>query len=527
MVENTSPDDTTEPTVDRRQFLRATGAVSGAAAVSGLASATPGRSPGPKENEVLVGVSKSVADPEARVAESVPKEGTVVHSNETLNYVAVRFPAEAETARDRFRETVTDDRPIKYAERNATYETAATVNDPKEPDQYYLDLIDARAAWDTTFGSSDVTIAVLDTGVEYTHPELDENFRSNPGYDFVDNDPDPAPESCGENHGTKIAGTVAAETDNGSSIAGITQSTLIAGRVLGDGGTGSLSDIADGIQWAADQGAEIINLSFGGGDYTDTMKNAVSYAQDAGSLLVAAAGNAGNTSVAYPAAYSECVAVSAVDSSGNLASFSNTGSAVEVAAPGVDFVTLKRSCASDSYERLSGTSFSAAVVSGVAGLARSEWSLTNAELRSHLKDTAVDTSLSDEEEGAGIVTAQNAVETQPSTGGGGGGGSTTDSVTDSLSGYSDSDCWTRAWSYSSPSKVELVLDGPSDADFDLFANDGLAECPAYGDADYSSYTTGSQESITIDNPDTSTELYVTVDSYDGSGDYTLTITEYE
>jgi serine protease len=517
----------------RRGFLKTTGAAAGAAAASGMVSATPGREPGPKKDEVLVGVTQTVDDIEGRVAKSVPGNAEVVHSNKDLSYVAVKFPSKAaDKAQANFIEAVTKDEKVKYAEVNETFETQATVNDPQEPDQSSLDLIDARNAWDTTFGSSNVTVAVVDTGTQYTHPDLDGNFGSDPGEDFVDNDADPAPDvPSDEYHGTHVSGIVAAETDNSEGVAGVSQSRLLSGRSLDESGSGSLSDIADAVKWAADQGADIINMSLGGGGYTDTMKNAVSYAQDNGSLIIAAAGNAGNNSVGYPSAYSECVSVSAVDANGNLASFSNTGDKVEVAAPGVDYLSTTTQTRG-GYERLSGTSMACPCASGVAALIIDQWGTNNADTRAHLKNTAVDTSLSDTEEGSGIVNAQNAVETDPAnTGGGGGGGgggdSTTVSVSDSLSDSYDSDCWTYAFEYSSPSKVELTLSGPSGADFDLFANDGLAECPSYGDADYSSYTTDSQESITIDNVDTSTDLYTVVDSYSGSGSYTLEITEYK
>lgn len=511
--------------LERRGFLQLTGAAAGAVAASGVTAATPGREAGPKENEVLVGVSAG-KDLEGTVEPEVPQVAEIVHKNETLRYVAVSFPENAaEQAREQFKQAVTRRQGVKYAEDNATYTTQLAVNDPREPDQPSLDLIDARNAWDTTLGDGSVTVSIVDTGVQYDHPDLSANFGSDKGRDFVDNDQDPYPDSLSnEYHGTHVAGIAGAQTDNGTGVAGVADTTLIAGRALDESGGGSLSDIADAIEWSANQGADIVNLSLGGGGYQQTMKDAVSYALDNGCLPIAAAGNSGSTSVGYPARYSEVVAVSAVDSDGNLASFTNTGSNVEVAAPGVDYLSTYPD---DTYERLSGTSMACPCAAGVAGLIISQWGTDASTTRQHLKDTAVDTSLSSDEEGEGIVNAQNAVETEPGSGGGGGGGGdcTTASVSDSLSDYTDSDCYYYGWEYSSTSQVTLTLDGPSDADFDLYVNTGDGTCPGPNDYDYRSITTDSQESITIDSPDTSTDLYVTVDSYSGSGSYTLTIEE--
>lgn len=519
-------DDSTQRS-DRRTFMKAAGVAGATATLGGITAATPGREPGPKEDEVLVGVSAGQGDIEQKVAQHVPGNAEVVHKNETLRYVAVKFPSEAaDNAQQNFIDAVTKKEGIKYAEVNETLETQYAPNDPQFGDQYAPQQVESDAAWDTTLGDSNVTIAVVDTGAQYDHPDLAGNYQSNPGYDFVDNDSDPYPDvPSDEYHGTHVSGCAAAVVDNGTGVAGQGNSSLINGRALDENGSGSTSDIADAVEWAADQGADIINMSLGGGGYTSTMKNAVSYADDQGSLSICAAGNDGTSSVSYPAAYSECVAISAVDSSENLASFSNYGSEIELAAPGVDVLSTTTETRG-SYERLSGTSMATPVTSGVAGLTLAQHDLTNAELRSHLKNTAKDIGLSSDKQGSGQVNAYNAVTTTPGDGGGGGGGdSVSETVSDYLDGYWDSDCWTWAWEFSDPSRIEVVLDGPSDADFDLYINEGYASCPSSSSYDYRSISTDSQESITIDNPDTSTDLYITVDSYSGSGSYDLTITE--
>jgi serine protease len=474
---------------------------------------------------VLVGVSATADDIERTVEQYVPGNAEVVHSNEKLRYVAVQFPSQApDHARENFIDAVTQRDHVKYAEPNATHEALYTPDDPRYGDQYAPQMVNCEGAWDTTLGDPNVTVSVVDQGVKYDHPDLDGNFGTDKGYDFVDDDDDPYPDVLSdEYHGTHVAGIAASETDNGTGVSGIGNSSLLSARALDESGSGSTSDIADAITWSADQGAEVINLSLGGGGYNDTMKNAVSYAYDNGSFIAAAAGNDGQNSVSYPAAYSECLAVSALDPDGTLASYSNYGSEIELAAPGTDVLST---WTDDGYNQISGTSMATPVVAGVAGLTLAQWDLTNADLRSHLKSTADDIGLSSEEQGSGRVDANDAVNTDPSGGGGGGGGdSTTSSVTDSLDGYWDSDCWSYPWEFSDPSQVVVDLDGPSDADFDLYVNDGRAECPTTSDYDYRSISTDSQESITIDNPDTSTDLHVLVDSYSGSGSYTLTITE--
>ncbi|WP_231185078.1 S8 family serine peptidase [Haladaptatus sp. DYF46] len=520
---------------DRRTFLKTTGAIGATAALSGVTVATPGRSPGPKEDEILVGVSAGYGDIEQAVTQSAPMDVNVVHKNEHLRYVAVKLSsAMPDSARQSFMDAIEQRDGIKYAEENATHESLLTPNDPKFGQQYAPQMVHSDDAWDTTLGSSDVTVAVIDTGAQYDHPDLAANYKSNPGRDFADDDSDPYPDAPqDEYHATHVSGIAAGVIDNGTGVAGQGNSSLINGRALDEDGSGSTSDIADAIRWAADQGADVINMSLGGGGYTSTMKNAVTYASNNGVFIAAAAGNNGSSSVSYPAGYSECLAVSAIDSNGNLASFSQYGSKVELCAPGVDILSTTTE-ARGSYEKLSGTSMATPVVAGVAGLTLSQWDLTNSELRSHLKNTAVDVGLSSNKQGSGRVDSYNAVTTQPGSGGGdggdggdGGSGSTSDSVSGSLSSYADYADYSWSWEYSNPSQIVVELDGPSGADFDLYLNTGATSAASPSNYDYSSTSTNSQETVTIDSPDTSTDLQIDVDSYSGSGSYTVTITEFQ
>ncbi|PSQ19709.1 peptidase S8 [Halobacteriales archaeon QS_9_67_17] len=513
----------------RRNVLRAT-AAAGAVAFVGTATGEQG---GTDRTELLVGVTAAADDHRAVVRERLRGGEEIVGANDPIRSVTVALPAEAdETAKEQFERRLRETDHVKYVEENTEHEAFYTPNDPKYGDQYADQDVNANDAWDTTLGDSSVTVAVVDQGIKYDHPDLDGNMDgsvSNYGRDFVDDDADPYPDVLSdEYHGTHVAGIAAGETDNGEGATGIGNSSILSGRALSESGSGSTSDIADAITWAADQGAEVINLSLGGGGYTDTMKNAVSYAYDNGSLIVAAAGNDGTNNVSYPAAYSECLAVSALDPDGTLASYSNYGSEIELCAPGTDVLST---WTDDGYRKISGTSMATPVVGGSAGLTLAQWSLSNTELRTHLKDTAVDIGLSSDKQGSGRVDPNNAVDTDPTSGGGGGGGtcgdkSTTASVTgEYLADYTDDDCWSYAWNYTDPCQVEVELDGPSDADFDLYVNTGSGTCPSTSSYDYRSISTDSQETITVDNPDDSADLYVLVDSYDGSGYYDLYITE--
>lgn len=512
----------------RRQFLTATGAV-GLAGLAGVSSAQPGRTGDTKGDELLIGLAATAEDLHATIDRLVPVEVDVTHTNETLHYAAVTFPSTSlDEAKALLQSLVVASNPIKYVEENALHEAFSTPNDPYFDDQYAPQEVNADDAWDTTQGDPSVTIGIVDTGAQYDHADLAGNYAPNPGYDFVDDDGNPAPDAPNdEYHGTHVSGIAGAVTDNGTGVAGISDSALINGRALDESGRGNTSDIADAIEWATDQGANVINLSLGGGGYTSTMKNAVSYADGNGVLVVAAAGNDGSQGVSYPAAYSECIAVSALDPDGSFSSYSQYGEKVELCAPGSNVLSTTTD-ARGSYEYLSGTSMATPVVAGVAGLTLAQWDLTNDELRAHLKDTAVDVGLSEQKQGSGRVDAANAVSTDPSGGSGDGGNeSTSTTYSDSLWLLNGSDCHTYAWSYSSPSQVVVELDGPSGADFDLYVNDGVAACPSSSDADYAATTPDSQEKVVIDAPDDSTDLYVTVDSYSGSGSYDLTITEYQ
>jgi thermitase len=270
---------------------------------------------------------------------------------------------------------------VEYAEPNYNFSATWTPNDTYyQGYQYGPQNTYTNSAWDYTRGSSGQEIAVLDTGVDYNHPDLD--GKTIRGYDFVDNDYYPMDLN---GHGTHVAGTAAAETNNGTGIAGMAPNTkILAVRVLDASGNGSLADIADGIRYAADTGAEVINLSLGCDCSTTTLKNAVDYAWNKGSVVIAAAGNDGVSTTFEPASYSNVIAVGAVDSRDRKASFSNYGSWVDVTAPGVD---IAATVPNNGYAYMSGTSMASPHVAGLAGLLASQ-GRSNVQIRAAIEQTA-------------------------------------------------------------------------------------------------------------------------------------------
>ena len=387
---------------DRRDFLKAT---FGFGLLGGTGTASGAEPSSGERTEVLVGVTAS-ASGRRTAKRALPSGARTVGENPSLGYVRAVLPKRSSRAEQvRVVERASAQAGIEYVEPNATYQSLSVPNDPRFGDQHAPAMVNAAEAWDTA-GDRDVTIAVVDQGIALNHPDLRTAIAANAGRDFVDDD-DPSPDSLTtEGHGTHVAGIAAAETDNDTGIAGISDARLLSVRALSEAGSGYTSDIADGIQWAADNGVDVINLSLGGGGYSETMHAAVEYATQKGALLVAAAGN-NDGSPKYPAAYGECIAVSALDPDGSLASYSSTGSAIELCAPGTNVLSTRPN---DGYGRSSGTSMAAPVVSGVAALVLSREDLSNEALRSRLADTAADIGLSSNEQGAGRVDAKTAID---------------------------------------------------------------------------------------------------------------------
>ncbi|MBI2627034.1 MAG: S8 family serine peptidase [Parcubacteria group bacterium] len=261
-----------------------------------------------------------------------------------------------------------------------------------------------------------VKVAIIDSGIDYTHPDLDANFGG--GYDFVNNDTD----SMDDNgHGTHVAGTVAAE-DNDTGVVGVAPEASLYGlKVLNSSGSGSWSNVVAALQWAVDNGIQVTNNSYGAGsDPGSTVKAAFDNSAAVGIYHAAAAGNSGNCkgnndTVGYPARYDSVIAVAATNKSDSRPCFSSTGPAVELSAPGV---SINSTQLGGGYVEFSGTSMASPHVAGVAalviaaGIADSNGNgLINDEIRQVLNDTAEDLGDTgrDNKYGWGLVSAAAAV----------------------------------------------------------------------------------------------------------------------
>jgi subtilisin family serine protease len=280
---------------------------------------------------------------------------------------------------------------------------------PAQTLTWNIDRVDAEISWAISTGDP-VKVGVIDTGIDLKHPDLQANIKG--GYNAIN----PLKSANDDNgHGTHVAGIIAA-LNNSIGVVGVGPNiNLYAIKVLNANGSGYLSDVIEGLDWAVANGMQVVNMSLGTSQDVQSFHEAIVNAYNAGLTIVAAAGNSGGT-VSYPAAYPEVIAVSAIDQNNQIASFSSRGLEVDLAAPGVSIYSTYKG---QSYATLSGTSMAAPHVSGAAALIidtkKCDLNLdgvcTPAEVQQRLEQTAIDLGDSGKDNlyGSGLVNVYNAL----------------------------------------------------------------------------------------------------------------------
>lgn len=321
-----------------------------------------------------------------------------------IGYYRVRFPDGTDVMA--IAPILVEETPVEAAEPN--YLAHAMFDNPNDPlyaQQWALIRTQVPAAWELTVGQSDVLVAVLDSGVDPAHPELGDALTA--GWDFIADDDDPFDE---EGHGTAMAGIIAAAINNEQGIAGIAPGIkLMPVRVLDGAGKGSYAEVMGGLIYAADRGARVINMSFGGYGKSRALSLALTYAHQKGALLMGAAGNEGVNASVFPAADPLVIGVASTNAENERSDASNWGMHVLLTAPGERVPTL---LPNERYALVTGTSAATAQVTGIAALALSiNPALLNAQCAQLLVDTAEDLGPPgwDESFGFGQINAAHAV----------------------------------------------------------------------------------------------------------------------
>jgi thermitase len=277
---------------------------------------------------------------------------------------------------------------VEYAEPDYIAQPAYEPNDPYYGDgtQWGPQKIQAPLAWNLSTGDPNVVIAIIDSGVDPDHPDLTGKLVT--GHNFLDGSSDTTDDY---GHGTHVAGIAAAATDNGAGIAGVAfDSKIMPLKVYNKYTSPLYSRIANAMIYAADNGAKVISVSLGNYSFSSNLQSAVNYAWSAGCVLVGSAGNNNSSDPFYPAAFENVIGVSATDQSDTKASFSNYGSYISVAAPGVSIYSTYWN-GSSTYVNMSGTSMAAPHVAGlVALLFAQDGSRSNATVRSLIESSADD-----------------------------------------------------------------------------------------------------------------------------------------
>jgi thermitase len=369
-----------------------------AAAAKAAAPVSSGAIVGWAKGRLLVGPRAGLSDKEfAKVLKSQNAKSRG-RFKQTHSHVIELPPGVDEVAA---MQALRKDRRLKYVELDMAVAPSASVNDPSYSSSWALPKIQAPSAWDSANGSG-VTIAILDTGVDSSHPDLAANMV--PGWNIYDNNSNTADV---HGHGTAVAGTAAMVGNNSSGSAGVAWGAKIMPvRISQPDGYAYWSTIAQGVNWAADNGAKVVNISYGVSG-SSTVQSAAQYLRNKGGVVVVSAGN--TSALDSTAAHDSLLTVAATDSNDARASFSTYGNFVDLAAPGVSIYATTRG---GSYGNWSGTSFSSPITAATAALMLSANSrLTPADIDRILKSTAVDlgTAGADQHFGAGRIDAARAV----------------------------------------------------------------------------------------------------------------------
>lgn len=334
----------------------------------------------------------------------------VIKTLPLVNGLAVYLPEAAERALLARLEILRIDEDLVI---EAIVKPQAAAPQPAEELPWGINRINADAAWLSTTGLT-VRVAILDTGIDLDHPDLQNNIKGNV------NTINPLKNGNDDNgHGTHVAGTVAAVDNNIGVIGAGPEIYLYAVKVLGKNGSGWLSDIIEGLDWCINNKMQVINMSLGASSDNQSFHDAIIKAYQAGIVLVAAAGNSGASggAISYPAKYLETIAVSAIDQYDRLAYFSSYGPEIDLAAPGVN---IKSTYNNGYYKTLNGTSMAAPHVSAAAALVLtkpvgaydqdSDGVWDPLEVQNKLEATAENLGLSSNEQGAGLVRADLAIQ---------------------------------------------------------------------------------------------------------------------
>ena len=386
--------------------------------------------------EVLVGYRKGELATVTKLVASLG--GTILSTDEDLRFLVV-----AARSTSQFLASVILDPAVEYAERNdvmrgngaqwngaqwngaqwngaewngAQWNADGVAGDPGAYSQWGLNATRAREAWNVTTGERRATLCILDSGVAWDHADLAANVWTAPdgtrGYNAIDPRLSPYDDA---GHGTHMAGIAAAAVRNGIGVAGVANVTIIPVKVLTAEGTGKEDDLATGLVWCANRGANVALMALSVDAEGPTVRNALAYAARLDVLLVASAGNKGSCTncVGYPARDPNVVAVSAITQGETLASFSSQGPQVDLAAPGVDIVST---FVGDAYVAGNGTSQASAFVAGAAALVRDAHpTLSAADVTARLTGSARDVGPAghDARYGNGVVDVAAALGGQP------------------------------------------------------------------------------------------------------------------